>query len=57
MEVYLDVGITATLNVHTMKWLENNPDLVVTNLFAILCTVFITVYPIWVLVFYCRKYD
>ena len=57
MEIFLDVGISATLNVHTMKWLENNPDLVITNIFAILCTIFIAVYPIWLLVFYCKKYD
>ena len=52
MEVYLDVGLAATLNVHTMQWLDNNPDLYMTNIFAILCLVYIVVYTIWLPIFY-----
>ena len=52
MEIYLDVGISSTLNVHTMKWLDNNPDLAITNVFAIICLIFIIGYPIWLMVFY-----
>ena len=56
MEIYLDIGLSSTLNIHTMKWLENNPDMAVTNIFAILCLIFIIVYPIWLIVFYLVKY-
>ena len=56
MEIYLDIGLSSTLNIHTMNWLENNPDLAVTNIFAILCLIFIIVYPIWLIVFYLVKY-
>ena len=56
MEIYLDVGLSSTLNIHTMRWLDNNPDLVVTNLFAIGSLVFIIVYPIWLVTFYFSKY-
>ena len=51
-EAYLDIGLAATLNIHTMEWLDNNPDLFVTNIFAIACLTYIIVYPIWVLRFY-----
>ena len=47
MEIYLDVGLASTLNIHTMKWLANNPDLVITNLFATICLIYLIAYPIW----------
>lgn len=56
MEIYLDIGLSATLNVHLLKWLENNPDLVVTNLFAIFCLLFLIAYPIWVIIFYLKNF-
>ena len=56
LEIYLDVGLSSTLNIHTMRWLDNNPDLVVTNVFAIGSLVFIIVYPIWLVTFYFSKF-
>ena len=55
MEGYLDIGLAATLNIKTMQWLENNPDLIVTNCFAIACMVYLIGYPIWVFKFYSSR--
>ena len=55
MEVYLDVGIAACVNVVTMRWPDNNPDLAFSNYFAIVCLIFIIGYPIWLILFFCFK--
>ena len=52
METYLDIGLASSLNLHTMQWLDNNPDLYVTNIFAIICMIHIIIYPLWVFKFY-----
>lgn len=51
MEVYLDVALAGSLNVHTMRWLKNNPDLAFTNVFAICCVIFAAGYPLWIFTF------
>lgn len=56
LEVYLDLALAGSLNVGTMRWLKNNPDLTFTNVFAICCVVFCAAYPIWVISFYYKKY-
>ena len=56
MEIYLDVGLSASLNIHTMKWLDNNPDLAVTNVFSYICMVYLAVYPVWMFIFYLAKF-
>ena len=51
----MDVGLAASLNVNKMRWLENNPDLDFSNVFAILCLCFLIAYPIWIIIFFCLK--
>jgi len=55
MEIYLEVGLSASLNLKTMRWLDNNPDLVFMNYFAFASLAFLVGYPIWLVVFYLRN--
>ena len=52
MEIYLELGLSVALNIKTMRWLDNNPDLHFTNWFTYACLAFIVGYPIWLVVFY-----
>ena len=52
MEIYLDMGFAASLNVAKIQWLPNNPDLDITNIVAICGLVYLIAWPIWLIVFY-----